>query len=127
MLKKLSILFLLLSSFQAPAKQEVEVGGLLLDNTISRFGRDFYYQFSQLWYDIPRTQSINVALIEQVVPHAGTRLVMKMNNKVIYVTYFGRRYSPVQEKVEQATQVLIDAIAQSQYSVKNPDIAENGW
>lgn len=109
------------------AESEVEIGGLLLDNTKSRFGHDFYYQFSQLWQDMPNTQGINVQLVEQIVPRAGTKLSVLLNGRTIYVTHFGRRQSPVKEKVEQAIFILIDAMAQSTYRRDDPDIAENGW
>ena len=109
------------------ANKEVEIGGLLLDNTKSRLGHDFYFKFSQLWRDIPNTQGINVQLTEQIVPRAGTKLNLLLNGRVIYVTYFGRRQSPVQEKVEQAIFILIDAMAKSQYVRDSVDMAGSGW
>jgi len=109
------------------AASEVEIGGLLLDNTKSRLGHDFYFQFSQLWRDIPNTQGINVQLIEQIVPRAGTKLNILLNGRLIYVTHFGRRQSPVKEKVEQAVFILIDAMAKTQYSQDSIDMAESGW
>ena len=90
-------------------------------------GHDFYFKFSQLWRDIPNTQGINVQLTEQIVPRAGTKLNLLLNGRVIYVTYFGRRQSPVQEKVEQAIFILIDAMAKSQYVRDSVDMAGSGW
>ena len=52
----------LLFTSMGHATSEVEIGGLLLDNTKSRLGHDFYFQFSQLWRDMPNTQGINVQL-----------------------------------------------------------------
>lgn len=126
MLKKI-ILFCVLSYSNFTAAEEVEVGGLLLDNTISRFGHEFYYQFSQFWPDIPNTEGVNVEIKEQVVPRAGTKLMVTMNRQVIYVTHLGRRQSPIKPRVEQAIYILIEAIAQSQIRQTNPDLAENGW
>ena len=126
MLKKLILLFIL--TFSNSAKSEdIEVGGLLLDSTISRFGHEFYYQFSQYWPDIPNTDGINVQVKEQVVPRAGTKLSVTMNHQVIYITHLGRRQAPIKPKVEQAIYILIEAIAQSQIRQTNPDMAENGW
>jgi curli production assembly/transport component CsgE len=107
--------------------EEVEIGGLLLDNTKSRSGHEFYFQFSQLWRDIRNTQGINAQLIEQIVPMAGTKLSLLLNDRIIYVTYFGRRQSPVQDKVEQAIFVLIDAMAKTQYNQNSIDMAGSGW
>ncbi len=106
---------------------EVEIGGLLLDNTISRSGHEFAYRFSQLWHDIPNTQNINVQIIEHIVPHAGTRLTMKMNHKRIYVTYMGRRQSPITQRVEQAVLILIQAMTEYSDNENNPDMAGSGW
>jgi len=106
---------------------EVEIGGLLLDNTISRLGHEFAFQFSQLWQDIPNTQGINVQIKEQLVPRAGTRLTIRMNNKLIYATHMGRRQSSMKERVEQAVFVLINAMAKSENNNNNPDMANDGW
>lgn len=126
MLKKVVLFYILCASNFANA-EEIEVGGLLLDNTISRFGHEFYYQFSQFWPDIPNTGGVNVQIKEQVVPRAGTKLIVTMNHQVIYVTHLGRRQSPIKPRVEQAIYILIEAIAQSQIRQTNPDLAENGW
>lgn len=114
-------------AFSCQAKNEVEIGGLLLDNTKSRLGHDFYYEFSQLWRDIPNTQGINVQIIEQLVPRAGTRLTIRLNGQAIYATHFGRRQTPVKEKVEQAIFILIDAMKRSQYRQESIDMLGDGW
>ena len=129
MLKNLSswLVILVLFTPSSYATNEVEIGGLLLDNTKSRLGHDFYFKFSQLWHDIPNTQGINVQIIEQIVPRAGTKLSLVLNSRVIYVTHFGRRQSPVKEKVEQAIFILIEAMSQPQYSQDNIDMVGNGF
>ena len=124
---KIFTLSLLLLIAPITHSDEVEIGGLLLDNTISRQGHDFYHQFSQLWQDIPKTQGINVQIIEQLVPRAGTRLMVNMNNRTIYATHMGRRQSSIKKRVEQAVFILINAIARSDDNFNNPDMANNGW
>jgi curli production assembly/transport component CsgE len=123
----LSLLFFIFLSIPITHADEVEIGGLLLDNTISRQGHDFYYQFSQLWQDIPNTQGINVQILEILVPRAGTRLIINLNNKAIYATHMGRRQSSIRARVEQAVFILINAIAQSENNLHNPDMADDGW
>ena len=124
---KLFFVFVLLLIPPPSKAVEVEIGGLLLDSTISRQGRDFYYRFSQFWQDIPNSSGINVQVKEQVIPRSGTKLTVLMNNNVIYVTHMGRRLQPIQHQVEAAIYALIDAMAQSQFSQDNPDLADNGW
>ena len=107
--------------------EEVEIGGLLLDSTISRQGKEFYHHFSQLWQDLPNSDGINVQIKEQVIPRSGTKLTVNMNNKTVYVTYMGRRQQPIKDRVEAAMFILIEAMAQSQFNQSNPDIANDGW
>ncbi len=126
MIHKLTFLILFISSFTVYAV-ELEIGGLLLDNTISRQGKEFSYRFSQLWQDLPNSQGINVQIKEQVIPRSGTKLTVKMNNQPIYVTYMGRRQEPIKSRVEQAMFILIEMMAQSQFTENNPDLASDGW
>jgi curli production assembly/transport component CsgE len=109
------------------ANDDVEIGGLLLDNTISRLGHEFAFQFSQLWQDIPNTQGINVQIKEYIVPRAGTRLTIQLNSKIIYVTHMGRRQASMKERVQQAVFILIEAIAHVGNDLNNPDMASDGW
>lgn len=118
------LLYLCTSSAHA---DDLEIGGLLLDSTISRQGHEFALKFSQLWQDLPNSEGINVHITEQVIPRSGTKLNLIMNGKVIYVTYMGRRQTPIMERVEQAMFILIDAMVESQHSSNSPDIATNGW
>lgn len=123
---KTIIALLLFSSLNSYA-QEVEIGGLLLDSTISRQGKEFYFKFSQLWQDLPNSEGINVQIKEQVIPRSGTKLTVNMNNKVVYVTHMGRRQQPINERVETAMFILIEAMAQRNFGHNNPDIANDGW
>ncbi|GAA6171452.1 hypothetical protein NBRC116592_11220 [Colwellia sp. KU-HH00111] len=120
------IFLILFSSFSANTS-ELEIGGLLLDNTISRQGKEFAYKFSQLWQDLPHSDGINVQIKEQVIPRSGTKLTVNMNNTLIYVTYMGRRQEPIKSRVEQAMLILIEMMAKSQFTEHNPDISNDGW
>lgn len=126
MIYKLPFLILLFILFTANSA-ELEIGGLLLDNTISRQGKEFSYRFGQLWQDLPNSERINVHIKEVVIPRSGTKLIVNMNNRPIYIAYLGRRQESIQNKVEQAIFILIEMMAQSQFNENNPDIADNGW
>lgn len=122
----LLILFLCFSS-QSKASQELEIDGLVLDRSISRFGHQFYYEFSNYWRDLPSTAGFNIEIRETVIPKAGTKLSLIMNNQLVYVTYLGRRLAPLNEHVEQAVYAVIDAMARSNIATSSPDMAVNGW
>ena len=101
LLIRIYCIFLAFNCFTSQAK-ELEIDGLVLDRSISRFGHQFYFEFANLWRDLPSTAGFNIEIKETVLPRAGTRLVLRMNNQIVYVTYLGRRLEPLDERVKQA-------------------------
>lgn len=119
-------LLLVIVGAQGHAK-EIEIGGLVLDRSISRFGHQFYFDFSQIWRDLPNSSGSNVVIKETVLPRAGTRLEVLLNNELIYVTFMGRRGGPLKERVESAMFAAMDAIARARFKQTSPDLAPSGW
>ena len=128
-LSSLAITFLLFVSIRTPIlyAEELQLSGLLIDNTISRQGYDFAREFGKYWRDIPDTLGQNVQINEIVVPQAGTKLTVVFDRQVIYQTYMGRRQTPIKQRVESAVVLLLDAMARSSNTQHNPDLAEDEW
>ncbi|MEZ7276527.1 curli production assembly/transport protein CsgE [Pseudoalteromonas sp. 68 DY56-GL68] len=126
LLTRIYCIFLAFTCFTSQAK-ELEIDGLVLDRSISRLGHQFYFEFANLWRDLPSTAGFNIEIKETVLPRAGTRLVLRMNNQIVYVTYLGRRLEPLDERVKQAMYSVMDAMARSQMQQSSPDMAKNGW
>ncbi|ODB36832.1 curli production assembly protein CsgE [Pseudoalteromonas sp. BMB] len=119
---------MLVSTFSLNAQEDVEIDGLVIDQSISRFGHQFYFQFSQLWRDVPNTSGINITVKETVLPRAGTRLEVLMNSRAVYATAMGRRGGSVDERVEAAIFTIMDAMAREQYQQNgSEDLAASGW
>ncbi|GGI67029.1 curli production assembly protein CsgE [Shewanella hanedai] len=93
-------------------EDDIEISGLVIDRTLTRFGKDFGFYYSGYWRDLTFTQGFNVTLYETVFPQAGTQLTLEVNGKAIYITHFGRRANPIKERAEQAILLTIDYIAQ---------------
>ena len=104
--------FLLLASPISLADNDIEISGLVIDRTLTRFGKDFGFYYSSYWRELPFTQGFNVTLYETVFPQAGTVLSLEVNGTRIYTTHFGRRANPVKESAEQAILITIDYLAQ---------------
>ncbi|CAD2223923.1 Curli production assembly/transport component [Pseudoalteromonas sp. 3J6] len=126
---KYNYFFILLTLFIpcSNASDDLEIDGLLLNKSISRFGYQFYSEFSNYWREFPSTAGFNVEIKETVIPRAGTKLVLIMNNKIIYATHLGRKLEPLDERVEQAVHSVMDAMARSNMQTASPDMALNGW
>ena len=81
--KQYIYLFILLTFFTplSNASADLEIDGLLLNKSISRFGYQFYSEFSNYWRELPSTAGFNVEIKETVIPRAGTKLVLIINQK----------------------------------------------
>ena len=107
---------------------EVEIGGLVLDRSITRFGKEFSYEFSVLWREVPDTSGYNITIVESVIPQSGTVLWVDINQEKVYQTFFGRRNnSTVKRTAEIAVQQVIKHIAQKSIQKNNPDMVGNGY
>lgn len=108
----------------AAEESDIEISGLVIDRTLTRFGKDFGFYYSGYWRDLPFTQGFNVTLYETVYPQAGTLLTLEVNGTQIYRTHFGRRAAPIKERAEQALLITIDYIAQVRASALTNEIAD---
>lgn len=105
------MLLVLMLIHHHPVKADIELSGLVIDRTISRFGKDFFFYYAGYWRDIPATDGVSVVVYEQVYPQAGTFLWVELDQKRIYQTYFGRRYNNVKDMAEQAILMSINELA----------------
>lgn len=121
----ITLFFLALS--HVVKSQEIVISGLILDSTISRQGHEFAKNLGRYWQEIPNTFGKNVVVKEIIVPQAGTQVNVIYDNKIIFRTYFGRRLMPLENKVNQAVVMLIEAVAQSDSESNNPDLAGEEW
>lgn len=126
MVKKLIVMALLINLiFPVMAKEDdIEISGLVIDRTLTRFGKDFGFYYSGYWRDLPFTQGFNVTLYETVFPQAGTQLTLEINGNAIYITHFGRRANPIKERAEQAILLTIDHMARVRANAITGELAD---
>jgi curli production assembly/transport component CsgE len=127
-LYRFTCITLLISVFSLTSHAaEIRLGGLLLDNSISRQGHEFASRISQYWREVPDSSGKNLVVKEIIVPQAGTLLSVIYDNKVVYQTYMGRRQVPMDEKVQQAIVLVLDAVANASIDSRSPDLAGDEW
>jgi curli production assembly/transport component CsgE len=107
---------------------EDEIGGLMTDRTLTRFGKIFYQSFSASWRTIRGAQKYSLNFIEAPLPQSGTVLWVEYKDKKIYRTYFGRRQNLQHDKlIEQAIQQVINALTSMASEQINPDLVGDGY
>lgn len=109
--------------------QEVlDVNGLIIDKTISRFGKTFYIEYSQL---IPvKNIKSNVVVEEKYMPRYGSIIVISINGKTLFSRILGRKSNQLSAIVRQASGVTLAFIARSMVEQgklhEDPDLKGNG-
>lgn len=95
-----------------PAERDFVLNNLVMDETLSKMGRDFYNFFYDNW-DPPETeQSFTIYIREMPSPGMGNMIQVKIN----YDEIFRQRISPKQEYIKQLARM---AVKQSENYIAN--------
>lgn len=93
------------SSPSAPVIQ-----GLVVDETVSRIGRDFYEVFYGAWESPTGVRSFTVRIQEQPAPGLGTRVVLLIDDEVLGQIQLQPRYDVIEQLALQAAAVVHDEV-----------------
>ena len=81
-----------------------EVPGLILNETESRQGWEFYWKFVMLWEQaferIPAASRVVVVVSEETISRGTRKITVKMNDAVVYQGQLQRRTN--QEMIDQS-------------------------
>ncbi|MEM1125184.1 MAG: CsgE family curli-type amyloid fiber assembly protein [Bacteroidota bacterium] len=75
----------------------LEIDGLVVDETQTKIGRDFYEVFYSRWAAPPNAVNFTVTIKEQILPNRGTRIVVQINDAVAFQAYLQPRYDAIEE------------------------------
>lgn len=81
------IFFLFLAWVYCPsvgAQKDLEIEGLLIDQTRSRIGHDFYQDFVSFWEAPPGAKYYNLVISEQNEPRYGSWVSIEINDNLVY-------------------------------------------
>jgi curli production assembly/transport component CsgE len=96
----------------------IELDGLIIDETISKIGHDFYNYFNDNW-DIPESvKNFTIYIKEKPMPGMGNLITLKIN----YEEIFKNRISPRQEVIENLANYAIQR--SQQYLINYQEIKE---
>lgn len=79
-----------------------EIDGLVVDETQTKIGRDFFDLFFSYWDAPPEARNYTIRVQEQPSPSLGTRIVVLINDEVLFQLQLQPRYEVVQELAQQA-------------------------
>lgn len=103
------------------AKEEdisLELDGLIIDETISKAGNDFYNQFRKNW-DIPKEiNEFTIYIMEKPMPGMGNLISIKIN----YDEIFQNRINPRLEQIESLADYAVNL--SEQYLIRKQQMKE---
>ena len=73
------------------------ISGLVVDETRTTIGRDFYDVFYEAWSAPEGSVNYTVVVEEQPVPSLGTRIIVRINDEVAFDTRLQPRYELIRE------------------------------
>jgi len=95
-----------------PTYQGLGLGGLVLDETRSKMGSNFYSVFYKRWESPKNVQNFTITVSEQPVPSRGTMVQVKIDNKLVYKNRLEPRYYKTEQAAERAVKICRQRLKQ---------------
>ena len=84
----------------------LEIKGLIVDETHSKIGRDFYELFFERWEGLPGETDYTVIVREKMLPGLGSRVVIAVNDLEVFEQTLQPRYEAVEAVAQYAVELL---------------------
>lgn len=81
---------------------EMEIDGLIIDDTTTKLGKDFYDIFYTNWVAPPNTNNFSVTISEKPLPRLGTQISISINDNQMFQSFLQPRYDIIETTAFQA-------------------------
>jgi len=98
---------------------ELEFDGLVIDETITKFGRDFYDIFYSKWETPQGVTDYTIIISERLIPRLGTQVFIYINDALIFQQIIQPRYDAIEEMAGHGIQVTLYQLQQYEEAKKN--------
>lgn len=82
--------------------RRLEIDGLIVDETLTRPGREFYALFYRLWAPPAEAVGFTIEIMEQPAQGLTTAIRVQVNDELVYQTRLSPRADDIEEDVQQA-------------------------
>ena len=94
------------------------LGGMVLDETRSKMGRNFYSIFYKHWEDPKNVRNFTITISEQPTPSRGTMIQIEIDNQLVFRNRLEPRFYKTEKAAKQAVSLCKRRLAQ-QASIQN--------
>lgn len=81
------------------------LGGLILDETRSKMGSNFYSVFYKHWDDPKDVQNFTITVSEQPMPSRGTMVQVEIDNQLVFRNRLEPRYYKTEQAAKKAVRI----------------------
>lgn len=136
MLRRIGLIVLLYlwllpaAAFAQPHDPQIEIDGLLLDQTKTRAGHFFFCRFSTLWEGPENAGDYNIMILENATPQWGSVVWIKVNDWVVFQSLLKPRDDDVKDLAAKAVEKVKEFVRfnlRDGEKIKEDDLAANGW
>ncbi len=86
---------------------EMEVDGLVMDETLTKVGRDFYDMFFSIWVAPENAKNYTISIKEMVLPGLATQILVLVNDAEVFKQRVQPRYEVLEQMSQYANQMAM--------------------
>ncbi len=112
-----------------PGSESLGIGGLVIDRTQSKWGRDFVDLFNKNFNPPAFMNDYTIVIEEKPLPRFGTVILIKVNGNYIFQKFIQPRYETIKTDAEKGTQMALSYLAnyqQIQKELQGEDLKGTG-
>lgn len=93
---------------------DLEVDGLVVDETITKIGRDFYDVFHRQWEAPPSAKNYTILIKERPTRGNGALIQVTLNDELLFEQQLMPRYDAIEETATYVAEGLFDYLVRNQ-------------
>lgn len=113
-------ILLLMLSLVANAGSDIEIGGLIVDQTISRVGLLFYEELINGW-DVS-DQSATITVRERPDIRAGNIIWIEVDDELVFQDRVGTRPTGIEEKAQAAREMVESYLQENKEALRGLEV-----
>lgn len=95
-------------SIKTTKSDEIEVAGLVIDETITKLGKDFYDLVYRKWESVAPPSNLSIFISEKPMPSLGSQISITVDNNLIFQQVIRPNEETLNELSDYAVAVLSD-------------------
>lgn len=105
------------------------IDGLIVDETDSKIGHDFYDSFYAAWIPPVNARDYTITISEKPLPRLGTQITISINDNSIYKKFVQPAYEIIQEMAQEGASIAysyLEHYTQIQKELEGEDLQGTG-